>query len=502
MAADDVPTMLVLLDRTRKCHRTNIIFALQSRSVERNGLENIFQVSWKLGIVDAIIVAADLFICRVFTYIPFKVHGKCHDTSPVLLASCQGNSTCRLRGFNYFQEHKRSNLHLCKLVFEFRVARNEKFNVRTAVLKSFLQAAMNATAEVLSSPHLALPEIRDNSTNIILGQFYVSEDRLKIFVIPSHLEQLHVVVAVPHREVPNVPIQWFRLFEELSFGVWYGMGISFLATVVILCAFLRSKKDLGFIVLFTLRTLLGFPNPSSNLPSHTRVFLSTWLMACLVLNSTYLSTLLRKLTYQFSEEVIKTIADLLQSDLMIHFASEYASYAIKVSFINEEMRPFLRKVRVIDKSYEDVVDINRTDVAYLTVRDDFGILFSNMTYRYLEEDVFVFTRAMILMPRPTPYEHSFQMAVLRIAEAGAFAYIDKLNRGTKLFFLESRRRLEKGDHRPLTMKALAPVFVLWFTGSGMSFMVFVIEKLNVHMQSCYSNMMQFFYRKKYGSFVL
>jgi len=471
IASENIANMLKILCEFNKCQRGNVVLTLPPNATAGfEELRTLFSVAWKLGIVDIVVVLVDS-LCRAFSYIPFREDGECFDTSPILIDSWNRDTMNSNRNESYFTQDKISNLHLCRLVVEYNVIEDNVFT-NSYTLISFLNVAMNSTDVMRRTTHFQFPQIADEDSDIFLGSFYVTHERLHLFVIPPFLENFRSVIALPRRPISAVP--WFRLLDELSNSVWCLILVSFPLTVCLLYVVLDGRKDFGYVVLLVLQSLLAIPCTARILPWPGRLYFSCWLMFCVVLNATYLSTLLSKLTVPFTDEAIKTVCDMAKSDLHFQFTAQFKEYAMLFLNSNPDYEPMKKTVTFVNTTYRAMVQHNRTDIVYICNINDFEFLFSKMSYRILDGEVFVGTATRLMLPRPSPYESIFSKAIMKIFEAGAFVRVEKFSRKKS-----SAQSYWNSDEAlaPLSLKSLAALFVLWCLGALLALIAFGIETL-------------------------
>ena len=469
--SEEIPTMFIA---STKCHRANIILRYPTNVVPQWAeLKRLFDEAWKLGIIDIVVVATSSSNCLVFSYNPFKEFGVCYDTSPELINSWKRDITPK-RSVNYFPENKISTLRSCKLVFEHYQNDTDILWYWRPLLE-ILEVALNATRQMFFRPDIYFdtPKSDGNSSRVVLSYYKADYEVSEFFVIPLFFYLAHIVLALPHQPVSS--LQWSRLLNELSVYVWYGVGVSIIVTVVFMYASMKGSKDLMRVVTFCLRTLLASPTSPLRLRGFARLYLAQWLLFCLVLDATYHSKLLSKLTVPLSDESIKSIEDFIRSPLVLYFPETDADF-IKLAVLQEPRFQGLQdKAVFVNRTYRDMVDPNRQDIAYIVFQSDFESLFINKTYYSLADPVFVRQTALpIRLTKPSPYERFFKIAVMRATEVGAFVFVRRKARHDKSMSLW--RDKISGQVKPLLLKPLSTLFIIWLAGCSISFGAFLLER--------------------------
>jgi len=117
MAAESSARMRALMTKFKGFHKANVILAFPYAVIPQLGeLKLIFEEAWNAGVVDISVVLESSLSCEVFSYVPFRGDGVCHDTTPILLNSWEV-STERAQDVSktYFPANKISNLQTCEL---------------------------------------------------------------------------------------------------------------------------------------------------------------------------------------------------------------------------------------------------------------------------------------------------------------------------------------------------------------------------------------------------
>jgi len=459
-----------MLERFRKCYKGRSILAFSADFEDRlTAVQRIFDLAWKLGVIDIVVVTNASQNCNVYTYFPYQEQGKCIDTQPVLLVSWNESLHTDV---DFFPETKISNLRSCKLVFEVSVIGKSvrKYNDFWRPLVSFLLRAMNASGEVLLDVKPEFPLITGNSTNVLMGKFLVTPQRLSAFVIPTCVVTSREYLAVPCEHYSGV--QWFRIVDELLPSVWFGVAISFLISLATFYIIMKSQHDLGYIVLFGLQSLLNVPCRHHRLSWHGKLYFISFVYFSFVLSQTYFSKLLLQLTFSFERETIDSIEDLAASEVLLHVHASMRDHMLQILALNPNLGLLKNKIRFVHKNYLEVVDRSRQDLAYFTALDFFEDFFSNLSYHILPDAGYDTLRTFVLLPKFSPYEKLVNKAILQTYGAGCFAFVARRESNS---FLSNSRRASATRADALSLDSLLAVFVLWFIGCIVSFVSFSFE---------------------------
>jgi len=351
-----------------------------------------------------------------------------------------------------------------------------KFLFKTYVpVAEYLATAMNASLRTEFVEHPNFFNFDGNATCVVIRKTLFTVDVAQSHVFPLRIEFLQVFLAVPRRIISSV--QWFRLADELSPMFWCGIGISFVASVPIFYVLFGGRKDLFQSFLFVLQLLLSQSAHCRIRKLHFRIYLLSWILFSFIVSSSYLCSLLSKLTVPFSEDAIKNMHDFVESGLEIHVPAEVREIAEKELFENSPYRFLMGKFRSVNKEYIDIVDRDRQDVAYIINKEDFEILFGNLPYRVLgDEPLMSRPTTHILLKKPSPYERVFTTALLEAEAVGFFRQrrrmvFDNLEEKAQW----RRENALKRTPEPLSLKSLLVVFLIWLIGCSFALLAFVVE---------------------------
>jgi len=175
-------------------------------------------------------------------------------------------------------------------------------------------------------------------------------------------------------------------------------------------------------------------------------------------------------------DAIKSFDDLVKSNLPIYVLMFYSvQQGLTASQYFNKTEP---KLVVFDPKKVEVskmVEKDRSDIAYIMKTRKAVELFGNMPYRLLPEVIFTSLLLPVRMNRPSPYEELFVMAMMRSIAAGALDKVsrDFLQRNFRRSVSSVLRR-ERGA-KPLSLDSFDAIFVVWFSGCAIAFLVFVGE---------------------------
>jgi len=79
------------------------------------------------------------------------------------------------------------------------------------------------------------------------------------------------------------------------------------------------------------------------------------------------------------------------------------------------------------------------------------------------------------MTRPSPYQDIFEIAVMRSLAAGALDKASKEYRQRNHRHSVSSVLMGEKGAKPLSLDSFDAMFVVWFSGCGSAFLVFVVE---------------------------
>jgi len=473
IAGDNPTHILSFFEEDRYVCETGGKFVLtfpSPASGDLSSLDHLFYAVWRAGKTDIVVVLTD-WRCRILSYVPIKGQDNyIRSTSPTLLRLWARNSSCTFNesGVTYFR-NKISNVQ--KSIID--VIAIEAYHYDALI--DFLQVAMDASFSISHTKVASLPSIKDKlrSLPVIEVSPTLSQASSRHFIFPSLYQTKEVVYVVPRKLTSSV--LWFRLINELSDYVWCGLIISLILAVGVFYLYVKRTKDFVYVVLFCVQPFFGPSWSPHSLPWRGRVLFTVWLWFCFVLTSSYVCTLHSELMVPNTDDAIKSFDDLVKSNLPVHVRINSAfrdMFETSVYF-----HPIKHKLVEIDmaEALAKFVKKDRHDIAYIIKTRTAFELFWEMPYRLLPEVICTYSSFPVRMTRPSPYEELFVMAVMRSLAAGALdkAYKDFRRRNVRQEVSSVLRR-EKGI-KPLSLDSFDAIFVVWFSGCGIAFLVFVIE---------------------------
>jgi len=478
IAGDNPTHILSFFEEDRYVCETGGKFALtfpSPASGDLYGLDHLFYALWKAGKTDIVVALTD-WRCRIFSYVPIK--GKdnyIRSTSPTLVHSWARNSSYSFnkKVVTYFRNRKISNLHTCSIDVLVRT----DFNLYDPLI-DFLQVAMNASFNISRTiVFISQDSIKDISRLlpvIEVSLFLTSHVSGRHFILPPFFETEDAVYVVPRKLVSS--ILWFRLINELSDYVWCGLIISLMLSVGVFYLYLKRTKDFAYLVLFSVQLFFGPSWSAHSLPWRGRVFFTLWLLFCFVLTSSYVCTLHSELTVPNTDDAIKSFDDLIKSNLPVRARIDSAFRNIfEASSYFHQIKHKLVEVDLAEAPSK-FVKKDRRDIAYIIKsRRAFALFRETPAYRLLPEVISTYSSFPVRMTRPSPYREVFEMAVMRSLAAGA------LDKASKEYHQQNYRHsvfsVLTGEKvtKPLSLDSFDAMFVVWFSGCGIAFFVFVVE---------------------------
>ena len=214
------------------------------------------------------------------------------------------------------------------------------------------------------------------------------------------------------------------------------------------------------------------------------MFFTLWLLFCFVLTSSYVCTLHSELTVPNTDDAIKSFDDLVKSNLPVRARIDSAFRDIfEASSYFHQIKHKLIEVDLAEAPSK-FVKKGRSDIAYIIKARRAFQLFQEMPYRLLPEVIFTFPSFPVRMTRPSPYEELFVIAMMRSLAAGALDKVLLDFRRRNFRQTESLVLRRKSVAKPLSLDSFDAMFVVWFTGCGIAFLVFVVECCFKHIGQC------------------
>jgi len=477
IAGDNATQVLSFLEEDRYICETGGKFILtfpSPASGDLSSLEELFYTIWRIGKIDTIIVLTD-WRCRVYSYVLVKGEDDyIRGAIPTLVHSWARNSSSSSNETNitYFL-HNISSLRQSRL--DVMVAHHYPFY---DPLIEFLQVAMRASFNIIHTLERLETklDIPSSLPVIKVSVFWANPEGRRNNILPSFFETDEAVFAVPRQLTSSV--FWFRLINELSDYAWCGLLVSLISSVCFFYLYLKRTKDFVYVVLFFVQPLFQTSWSARYLPWRGRVFFTLWLLFCFVLTSSYLCTLHSELTVPNTDDAIKTFDDLVKSNLPVYAR---LNSAIRQLF---EASPYFNRIEhtgsLVELDIRKVpphkfVQKDRRDIAYILHRLRANEMLEYMPYRLLPNVIHTFISFPVRMTKPSPYQDIFEIAVMRSLAAGALDKVSEeyrqrnFRRSVYLFLIG-----EKGT-KPLSLDSFDAMFVVWFSGCGIAFLVFVVE---------------------------
>jgi len=464
----------------RTCYKTNTIVTFPSGlSPGADQLQSLFSDAWQNGAAD-IIAVVQQEQCHIFTFVPFREGGECNDTRPVLVHSWVKNLTSSMTtGPLYFPENRVTRLHSCEVNLKYLPGGENNVQWYWFFLE-FLLKAMDSSKKCLHDIDVTQTSGYDlpgcEAGLPLIGIYFepLTDVQENSNVISSLLDPLTYGFIVPR--IPLSSVHWLRLVNELSCDVWLGVAMSLVLSSVCIYVFMNDK-DIILVVLYTLQPLLGVSWSEKFSSWQPRAFFVSWLLFCFLINSSYLCSLLSELTAPSNDDAIKSLGDLVESDLPIF--SPVGSGKVSLDYLYEYV-PFgdaLKDQTTLTtlSAAKNKFDERNHDWAFFASLDYWPYMFVNMSYKLLP-DVVNIPFAPLVMCRRTPYERLFQISVLRVLGAGAFDYCERAFRGWT--YLGMRRQVwEVKGPKPLSYSSFYELFVLWALGCTLAAFAFSVEYL-------------------------
>jgi len=473
IAHENITSVLSVFERnSTTCRDGKIILSLPDVAADDlPSLEALFKLAWIAGVIDLVAVVSGPK-CRVFSAVPFKKSAKnCNDSTPVLINSWDRESTCNFTNDTviYFPENKVSSLDSCSVDV---IVTKSAFKYWSPLIK-FLEVAMNATFNI----DVTTRSISSDDPGCELPTIYIStrtaDESAMSYTLSSYFKATEMMYAVPHRPIASV--QSFRLLNELSSYVWYGLIVAVVAGIATLFHLVEGRKDFVYVVLLGVQPLVGTAWSADFLPWRGRVFFAMWHLFCLIMSAAYLCEFLSEMTVPFTEDAIKSYADLVKSDIPIHariHESTIGSYRAFSPYFNEIQS---RLVLLQGVSVYDIVKRNRHDIAYIFSKSLFDTFFVNMPYHLLPEVVHTDVTVAFRMNKPNPYERFFEIAFMRAIGAGALYKVASDDRQVDLPIILRHIVWEEEGPQPLPLGSYVALFTVWAMGCGLASLVFILE---------------------------
>jgi len=226
----------------------------------------------------------------------------------------------------FFPVGKLSDLHSCKLEVHYdvlaRIPSSKAVARRWYDFVSFLLKAMNAEDKppLRNTPYTMFKENMKGVGVSLFVRFPNAWD-LHVFFSDNPTSSLRTLCAKTAQPISSV--QLFRIFHEFSYEVWCCIFFVFCVSVSYVYVVLREKRSLPYAILLCFKTLLNVATKLQIFRARDRLFLSLWLVVCLVLNAAYQSKLVGDLTFRTSADAIENLADFWQSDIEVRVPIEF-----------------------------------------------------------------------------------------------------------------------------------------------------------------------------------
>ncbi|KAK5645806.1 hypothetical protein RI129_004270 [Pyrocoelia pectoralis] len=439
-------------------------------------IDKVFENLWKYNISNSVILVNGngSSKCKLYQSTQWSVENECGTKPNVIYEEdCHDGPTLTFKkGFRSY--------HGCPITF------NHKYN-----RSNFTNATMKELTERYGVNLVLVIAIRGHVQYDIL---YYNFGRLKMRRFTYAVEFRRFVWLMPlPKQIPPLKV-YLIIFQE---EVWIMVAVGFLLTIsfyVIISLCKRIPVNLstfGFIIMEVLS--LTFWGCCSRIPNVTllRVLLLSYIFYAIVVQTGYVSNLIRVQTIPQFEPGIDSIRELVQSNIPIfsHFMFFDRTNGDHPIFENTEKEIQTTSFKELDRIVNSIiVDNNQTGV--IIVPGDQTI--SMFSKHKIIHNKLIFDDSVLKTQKwglHTPKEFYFfdflNKVVTALAENGFYAHLrEKENR---LFKNAIEFRNYPTDPQVLNLDHVHGIFVIWGFGLGISFLVFILEIILHKLQVYKSN---------------
>lgn len=283
--------------------------------------------------------------------------------------------------------------------------------------------------------------------------------------------------------------------DEFSFSFWLLFIISMIVAVFIIVSITtilgehsRLQSPLNaFIYLFG--TILNQPIPINPKPWSLRLFIAFWLLYILVMSTAYQASLWSFMTIPWQVHNIRSLQDLLDSNLEIKGAQQMLNILSSIKSNNENVKTMIKKLQVLPVSdFKDVIRNIETQRDFAVFGEkrhlssyskDMNKIFDKDRVYFVDGCLMQSLMTLLLFPRGSPLYEPINTVLIHLIQNGLVQKFSAFPSDDVEFELVRETiNHETGipkQSEQMTIAQCRGIFFILIMGYGISFVAFVCE---------------------------
>jgi hypothetical protein len=426
----------------------------------------VFAMMWQKQIYNVVVLSIENSSVIAQNFNPFSNE------------SCSNMKPKKVRGLSQYFDQNLKDMNQCSLKahapnwapFIF-IDKDEKPAGRDfefiKIIESYLNFKINLT--ILTEPAAwgmlfpngtatgAIGNLLDAKTDMIVGDFYLRESRIK-FLDPSaeYFNADIVFVVPPGRSIESIE----KLLQPYSRRFWVCVDLSifsFISVIVILNLWTKGvyKARLVKVIFKVIAIAFGVSTAHPRRSFH-RILFASLTISCLVFTAAYQGSLYRFLEQDIKKKEVQSIEEMIESDFKFYSYDSMLEMIEDNSLINQRLitmpysdfGPILKKLR--SSSFEGTMVSGLNEILLLNQRNEYN---------------FTFRKNFFIIP-------SINTVIRNLVSAGIVEHIHKRFLDEKL--LSAKKPLT--GPKVLTLEHMKGCFQLWACGCFVACICLVLEK--------------------------
>lgn len=352
---------------------------------------------------------------------------------------------------------------------------------------------MQFVSGVLHLLETGLADLSGN-TRIILGR---DLDNV-IFLFPLFASRLIFLIPKKNWNDVNLLSSLFEFFDVTTRII---ILVTFLLTPLMVCFLERRDKKFNSLIRNYILEIAIMTQVSMKLPKNwpSRCIIGSYTISWLILSNTYAGKMIEFLNTNLGLRDIKTVEELLRSDLIINIPS-----GMVMLYSEENPTTSSQSYRVLHEAYKAaLIKASKGDKFAFADEFNFAEIFQTKKYAVACTSNFAFRilRMMYdatgndlittidsgsellyatLVPRDSPFVETFNEILMQMVEAGIESYQTSLAEAdSNLLYIDRIKNGKIATKQPqsITLNQLSYIFYLYLASVAITFCVFLSEIL-------------------------
>lgn len=331
----------------------------------------------------------------------------------------------------------------------------------------------------------SLLELKERKCDIIMTAMSLQQEWTELFDHTRSYVQESLTWCVPHaKSVP--PFQ--KLSETMRWETWCFVIVSYFTVSVVVCGLSRNEKreyalykSLIGTLLYAFSVVLAMAVNTQPRTTRVRLFAFLWILTALVLDIEYTTYMISILTGRSYEKQMKTLDDILKSNLKAYVLYSSMKY---MNGSSDEMRRLRKRIRICDD-----MDGCLSDTAYkrnsatCVPRLYQEYVFNKYKNNDKEPLLYCFKESIVSYPvvmyltKGYPLTERINEVIENVKAAGLMNMWEKRIYENRWFNSTLEHDDDADDPKWMTLSHLQAVFGILMMGEVIAFIVFVGELL-------------------------